>query len=251
MAASAALVAALVVWVRSSKTVQEQPSALEPVIEEPAAAAEAETPMVIVEEVEDVVVEAEAPEPDVETRPVTTTIAPRMPEPPPAAEADAEPTPGSVPLRSDDKLATVNGVAITGGDLVLFGSSFADQAQHLSPDAYDHFLNHAIDRELIRQSAESAGVALTDEQREKLDQIADEVAARANAPWMGNLKDTGTIEERVAFERREVEAHMLLANLLAQRGISVPNPELTDEQVESIYKERASDFGALLSLIHI
>jgi hypothetical protein len=172
-------------------------------------------------------------------------VVPAEPEPPkivvPTGPELKEPD--RVRIRADNILATVNGIAVQGRDLLVFGAA-AQPQQDLAPEVYDALLARAIERELIVQAAKTKGVKIQPGQQNQLEQVKKTVLAREggdpNAKYM-NVQ--GTLEEQLAFELREAEALLLRNTLLEQRGHALPY--VTAEQVKAEYDAHPETYGAL------
>lgn len=175
-----------------------------------------------------------------------TDTAPVLPAPEPkpvVVTGPEEVAPDVVRLRANNILATVNGVAVQGSDLLVFGSA-AEPEQALAPEIYDALLQRAIERELIVQAARSGGVDVLPDQENQLDQVRKTVLAREggdpNAKYM-NVQ--GTLQEQLDFELRDAKAMLLRNTLLEQRGHSLPY--VTAEQVKAAYDADPAKYGVL------
>jgi hypothetical protein len=188
--------------------------------------------------------------PSAETQaPATENAAPAVPEVEPEPPKPVEPTgpeakdADRVRVRADNILASVNGVAVQGRDLLVFGAA-GDPQQELAPNVYDVLLARAIDRELIVQAAKTRGVKIQPAQEGQLEQVRKTVLAREggdpNAKYM-NVQ--GTLEEQLAFELRDAEAMLLRNTLLEQRGHALPY--VSEEQVRAHYEAHVDQYGAL------
>jgi hypothetical protein len=168
------------------------------------------------------------------------------PEPAPAPIVPTGPAiqePDRVLVRADNVLATVNGVAVEGRDVLLFGSA-GQPEQELEPESYKALLDRAIERELIVQAAEARGITLQADQEAQLDQVRRTVMAREGGdPNARYMNVQGTLEEQAAFEVKSAQAMLLRNAMLAQAGHALPY--VTEEQVRGHYEAHAGQYGAL------
>lgn len=120
---------------------------------------------------------------------------PATPEP-----TAADSTPAVV--KPDQVIVTVNGVAITGRQLVAPGS---DGEPSVSREMFDFLRSRAIDRELTFQEAKKQGIELTAAQQAELEQVRK------------NSKERGVTDEaQLDFEVNDARAGLLQAALLAK-----------------------------------
>jgi hypothetical protein len=139
-------------------------------------------------------------------------------------------------LRADRVLATVNGIPLTLRDLVPLSSTNGEQ--EIAPEAYQYFLDRAINRELIIQTAKAQGVTLTDAQGEQL--ARTRMAREQSEPGLvGKLTVNAA---QIEFESRDAAAFMLQTSLMARMGAS---PNVMPEQVETFYRDHIAEFGEL------
>jgi hypothetical protein len=142
-------------------------------------------------------------------------------------------------------LAKVNGTPITLKDLVAGVGADASVEQILSPAMYQALLERAIERELTFSAARAKGIELTEEQVRQREQVRQSLLARHAAPHESvvQLNVTGTLEDRIEFELRDVTSQLLLNSLLAKAGIH-PG-EVTEDQVQEYYQGHLDQYGAL------
>lgn len=198
------------------------------------------------------------PRPDIERAPT----APRPPDraaepvptppPPPPPAPEPEPVERSVDeesgdpvvgFRADHVLAVVNGVAVTGRDLILFGAA-ATPVQALPQNEFDFLFNRALERELIFQEARRENLALTDQQTRQLDLVRQTVMDRqAGDPNAVFLTARGTLDEQAAFEMREAEAMLLQNSLLEKQGVRPPH--VSADRVRAHYEANIELYGDL------
>ena len=149
--------------------------------------------------------------------------------------APAEPPPGedrseSVTVERGDTIATVNGVAITGADLIAFRAGDGDE-QVMTPAMYEFMTTRAIQRELTLQAAKARKLELTAAQRAELEQV------RKNAEERGV-----TDAAQLAFEEDEARAQLLLRSMVEAEGGS---PLLADDAaVDRYLEDHAADYSA-------
>jgi hypothetical protein len=141
-------------------------------------------------------------------------------------------------VRSDQVLATVNGISLTLRDLIPLSNTNGEQ--ELAPEAYQYFLDRAINRELIQQAAKAQGVTLTDSQGEQLTRTR--TAREQSEPGLVGKLTVNAAE--IEFESRDAAAFMLQTTLMARQGAS---PNVTPEQVEQYYQAHVSELGELPS----
>jgi hypothetical protein len=142
--------------------------------------------------------------------------------------------PSSLKISPETVMALVNGRALAAAD-VLPPGSFNDP---ISLHAYKYFLQRAIDRELILQTAKAQGVALDGSQRQQM--LDFETTREQHGP--GLVRDLNGGADEVSFEMRDTEAFMLQASLMEKSGAS---PNVTAQQVLSYYQQHAAEFGEL------
>ena len=166
---------------------------------------------------------------------------PRAVRPPSAVAADgvaaAEPPPGEdraegVAVERGDTIATVNGVAITGADLIAFRAGDGEE-QSMTPAMYEFMTTRAIQRELTFQAAKARKLELTAAQTAELEQV------RKNAEERGV-----TDPAQLAFEAEEARAQLLLRSLVEAEG---GPPLLADDAaVDRYLQAHAADYGAAM-----
>ncbi|HVV81430.1 MAG TPA: hypothetical protein VHE35_00075 [Kofleriaceae bacterium] len=165
--------------------------------------------------------------------PVTRPTLPPAPSPPPVRVPPPPVTAKGVAIGRGQTIATINGVAITGADLVAFRAKDGDSL-HMSPEMYDFLAQRAIEREVTLQAARARNLELS---------AADEAQvaqARANAAARGE-----TDPARLAFEEKEARAQLLLEALARAEGAPPAMPD--DAAVDAYLKDHASELGPLPS----
>jgi hypothetical protein len=157
----------------------------------------------------------------------------------PAAVAfrDNQPPAGDkLPLKinPDTILGLVNGHALTAAEVLPPGSF----KQPVSLDVCQYFLQRAVDRELILQTAKAQGRALDASQRQQMTDF--QTTREQHGP--GLVRDLNGGAGEISFEMRDAEAFMLQTSLMEKLGAS---PNVTSQQVQAYYREHASQFGEL------
>jgi hypothetical protein len=142
--------------------------------------------------------------------------------------------PSSLKISPDTIMASVNGHALAAA-VVLPPGSFNEP---VSLDVYKYFLQRAVDRELIFQTAKAQGLALDGSQRQQM--LDFETTREQHGP--GFVRDLNGGADEVSFEMRDAEAFMLQTSLLEKSGAS---PNVTSQQVMNYYQQHSSEFGEL------
>lgn len=137
-------------------------------------------------------------------------------------------------LSPDTVLASVNHRSLTAGDVLPPGAS----NQPISPEVCEYYLQRAIDRELIFQTARERGLELDSSQKQQLVNYA--TMRGQHGP--GVVQDLNGSSAESSFQLRDAEAFMLQTSLMEQLGIS---PNVTADQVMAYYQQHASEFGQL------
>ncbi|MFH0952890.1 MAG: hypothetical protein V1873_01025 [Verrucomicrobiota bacterium] len=183
---------------------------------------------------------AEAPAP--EPAPASASLpAPAAPTPAPAEAAPVArpPVEGVRRLRGDQVLATVNGVAVLGKDLVAIPPERAAEEITMSPRMYEFLLKRALERELIVQVARAERVELTDAQKQQLAGLRASLEKQDPSVISPAQVDPA----RVEFDVREVEGLLLRSSLLQKQGH--PLPYVTEAEVEKYYQDHRAEYGDL------
>ena len=131
-------------------------------------------------------------------------------------------------------LGSVNGHVLTAAEVLPPGSF----AQPVSLNVCQYFLQRAVDRELILQTAKAQGLALDASQRQQM--VDFQTTREQHGP--GLVRDLNGGNAEVSFEMRDAEAFMLQTSLMEKLGAS---PNVSAQQVEAYYREHASQFGEL------
>ena len=137
-------------------------------------------------------------------------------------------------INPDTLLGLVNGHALTAANVLPPGSF----NQPVSLNVCQYFLQRAIDRELILQTAKAQGLALDTSQRQQM--VDFQTTREQHGP--GLVRDLNGGAAEVSFEMRDAEAFMLQTSLMEKLGAS---PNVTAQQVQAYYREHASQFGEL------
>jgi hypothetical protein len=119
-------------------------------------------------------------------------------------------------------LAKVNGKYIRLKDLVPLE---AQTEQIMTPAEYASRLNRAIEVELTFAAAAVQGVALTDEQRRRLDSIAQKHEATLQEYRKQGITWSSLTAAQLEFEQRLTAALMLQQNLVASEAGVVPSSD--------------------------
>lgn len=137
-------------------------------------------------------------------------------------------------LKPEAVLASVNGRSLKAQDVLPPGSS----NQPVSLEVCEYFLQRAIDRELVFQTARSQGVELDPSQKQQMENF--KTMREQRGP--GLVSDLNGGAPELSFESRDAEAFMLQASLMEKSGAS---PNVTAEQVNAYYQQHLPDFGEL------
>lgn len=138
-------------------------------------------------------------------------------------------------------VARVNGVALTGRDVVPFPPGQSEQTVERS--FYDALLERAVERELAAQAARKQGIDLSEGQREGLRRLRQslEDGARREEPGARRVSAPRDAE----FAVRQAEGQLLLDALAASAGAPAALP--SDADVERYYREHPAAFAPLPS----
>jgi hypothetical protein len=150
---------------------------------------------------------------------------------PAAAGPSAEQAAAAVKLGASRTVATVNGVAITGRQLLAWRSDDPAE-QEMTPEMFASLKDRAIERELTFEEARRQGVDLGPAQLAQLTEV------RTNAQARGE-----TDPARLDFEEADARAHMLAAALLKKAGVDAPFA--TEADVKHYYEAHADRFSQL------
>ena len=150
----------------------------------------------------------------------------------------ADPTNQIVRLRQHDVLARVNGHAITVQQAVPIAGTNEDV--EISPADLKFFLNRAVDRELIFETALKQRVFLDNSQNQQFANM--QLMRNQHAPGdIAALNDDGAARQ---MEAADAKAFMLQTALMAAQGLS---PDVTENQVLDYYAQHQSDYAPLPS----
>ena len=164
--------------------------------------------------------------------PLTARTRPALPGAPGAPPGSAAPQAREgVAVGRDQTEATVNGVAITGADLLAFRAEDGDR-QTMSPEVHELLLQRAIERELTIQAARARKIELTSIHDAQLAQVRQNALARGE-----------TDPARLAFEDREARAQLLLEEVAKAEG--APPALADDKAVDAYLKAHAAEIGPL------
>lgn len=131
-----------------------------------------------------------------------------------------------VTLHAKDVVATVNGIPVRGRDLAPM-----DGALTVSPERYAFLKARAIERELILQAAQSAGIELRDDERSRMAEVVAGLDDQIGPRTVAN------------FERRELRAQLLLNELAAREGTAAPFA--TQAEVDAYLRQNIARYGEL------
>ncbi|MBC8094635.1 MAG: hypothetical protein H7Y43_02375 [Akkermansiaceae bacterium] len=157
---------------------------------------------------------------------------------------DAAPVPnlaGSsnvVRLQVNQVLAAVNGRELKLPDIIPVTPQTDPAELEISAETYQYFLDRALNRELILQTAREQGLLLTDSQQQ---QLAVMRTARSQ-PEPGQARKLNGSLEQTELELKDAEAFMLQTALLAAQGSS---PNVTSQQVNDYYQNHRQEFAEL------
>jgi hypothetical protein len=156
-----------------------------------------------------------------------------------AASVDVTPAAAAVTadhllhLQPDQVLATVNRRPIRVADALPAG---ANQQIDISPQELKFFLDRAVDRELIFETAQKQGITLDESQNRQL----AEMQAMRNQPEPGGLAKLNNDPAARQMEALDAKAFMLQTALMAARGDS---PNVSEDQVLDYLQHHPSEFG--------
>ena len=177
---------------------------------------------------------------------------PTAPDTPAAPEAVAAPAPSqAVPSATGDDvpaadlstvLATVNGNAITEGDIQgvldrfmaqMGGRIPPGQLEAVLPQIRENILNELIMRQIMRDAVEAAGIELTDEDyRHDLDELAESLPEGITVEQY--LEESGASEE-------ELREQMKMRRLVLRQVESAGEP--AEEEIRAFYDENRDGFA--------
>ena len=143
--------------------------------------------------------------------------------PAPTLERVATDRTGAV-VKADQVVATINGTAIAGRQLVPFGS---ESQQTMTKEMFDYLRRRAIDRELTFQAAKRAGIELSTAQLAELDQV------RRNAIEHG-VTDATEIDLQVADARAGLLQPMLLGSAIAAASDAEVDREIGELPTDAV-----------------
>ena len=161
-------------------------------------------------------------------------LTPNKPDVP--AVGIASPPANMVRIRADQVLAKVNEQAIRLKDLVPLQSDEQEQAMTL--EEYESRLNRAIETELTFQAAAARGVALTPEQRKRVDGIAQKHEATFREYQKQGITWSSVTPAQLEFEQRLTAALMLQQNLVAMEFSVAP---ASDPGIQARYEQARSE----------
>jgi hypothetical protein len=148
-----------------------------------------------------------------------------------AAGARVEPAAAPVTVGASQQVATVNGTAITGRQLLAWRARDPAE-QDMSPEMFASLRARAIERALTFEAARAKAVELGAAQLAQLAEV------RKNAEARGE-----TDPAQLDFEEADARAHLLAATLLEKAGVAAPLP--TDDDVKRYYEAHAGELGEL------
>jgi len=143
-------------------------------------------------------------------------------------------TPQGVSVGAADIVATVNGAPVLGRDVLPF---LGAGARSLAPETLRRLRQRAIERELVLQAADAAGITLGDTERARL------AALRASYEPGGEVIAMEGGAEQAALAARDAEALLLRKALLAREGAEPPWPG--EDEVRAHYARHVARYGTL------
>ena len=143
----------------------------------------------------------------------------------------AVPAGAAVKLRGSQRVASVNGTAITGRQLLAWRAGDPAE-QEMTPEMFAALKGRAIERELTFAEARRQGIDLGPAQLAQLQLV------RKNAEARGE-----TDVAQLDFEETDARAHLLAAALLEKAGVAGPLP--TEADVKRYQEEHADELDAL------
>jgi len=164
------------------------------------------------------------------TRPMRRTTADHQQQPV-AAGVGGTPPAKIVKVGASQKVATVNGTAITGRQLLAWRAG-APAEQEMTAEMFGALRARAIERELTLQEARSKQIELGAAQLDQLKQV------RKNAEARGETEPS-----QLDFEEADARAHLLAAKLFEAAGIAAPFA--TEADVKRYYEAHASELDEL------
>jgi hypothetical protein len=150
-----------------------------------------------------------------------------------AAGARVEQAAAPVKIGASQKVATVNGTAITGRQLLAWRARDPVE-QEMTAEMFASLRSRAIERELTFEEARGKRVELGAAQLAQLKEV------RKNAEARGE-----TDPAQLDFEEADARAHMLAAVLLEKAGVSAPFA--TEADVKHYYEAHSGEFDELPS----
>jgi len=150
-----------------------------------------------------------------------------------AAGARVEPAMPSVSLGASQQVATVNGTAITGRQLLAWHARDPAE-QEMTAEMFASLKRRAIERELTFEEARGKGVELGPVQLAQLAEVRKNAMARGE-----------TDPAQLDFEEADARAHLLATALLEKAGVSAPLP--TEGDVKRYYEAHSDEFDELPS----
>ena len=171
--------------------------------------------------------------------PVAPPAAPVTAPAPIAASSSRAPAPALAPavsshsdlavtVAADKVVARVDGIAITGHDVVAFGGT-SKGTLTMSQPMYDMLVQRAIDRELVLAKAKRDGVVLDDAREHQLELVRQNQAAR-----------TPDDPAQIEWEVRDAEGRLTTEALLAREGITATPAQ---QDVDAYYQAHRDEFG--------
>jgi hypothetical protein len=153
----------------------------------------------------------------------------------PVADITSQPA-NMVRVRADQVLAKVNDRTILLKDMVPLWAD--EQEQAMTPEEYESRLNRAIEIELTFQAAAAQGVALTPEQKKRVDGIVPRHEVTLKEYKKQGVTWSSATAAQLEFEQRLTSALMLQQNLVAAEAHVAP---ASDPGVQSRYEQARSE----------
>lgn len=155
----------------------------------------------------------------------------RSVHPTPEHSGDLDAEERIVVVRPRQVVARVNGVEITGADLLAFDAAEGSE-QTMSAAMFTFLRERAVDRQLVIEDARARGIELDAPRQRQLDALRHAALAQGELP-----------PERVEFEVRDAAGPLLADALLAARGGRPPHT--TQAEVDLYYSAHATEYEPL------
>ncbi|MDX1953415.1 MAG: hypothetical protein SFY81_14650 [Verrucomicrobiota bacterium] len=167
------------------------------------------------------------------TKPKDATEA--LPSVNPAGPPQGEESEAVIRVLPGQVLATINGKPLIAEDVWPLGKT---NQLELSSEVYHFFLERAINRELIFQTAKQQGIELSEAHKQRLAQIRMQKEEREP----GVIEKLNRSDAASELELRDSEAFMLQTEMMAARGES---PNVSEREVIDFYAQHQEDYAEL------